>query len=444
MPMSRCSAGREFLHALTMTLTLAAISVGLTARAHAQTETTLFDLQGTDDGNYPFSGVAFDAVGNLYGTTVYGAVYNCNGNAGCGAVYEISPPASGTGTWIETVLHTFTGASDGGKPYAGVVTDSSGNVYGAATSGGETGSALCKPWGCGVIFKLSPAGGGAWTETVLHSFSGARDGSAPYGTLVFDSAGNLYGTTIGGGNNTSSNCSPGGCGVVFKLTPGSAGWQETVLYAFSGENDGAGPIAGVVFDNAGNLYGTTTSEGDVKGCSCGSVFKLSPGASEWKETTLNVFTGLDGNEPQGTVAFDSAGNLYGTTSQGGPPEGCDDGCGVVYKLSPSASGPWTATEVHVFSQDELDNGYGPLGSLVLDSAGNIYGTAYGGGSFNDGIMFKMSLDSGIWRESGAIDFDGTNGGVPLGGLISDSAGNLYGTTAIGGTHNAGVVFRYTP
>jgi uncharacterized repeat protein (TIGR03803 family) len=433
----------EFLRTLRAASILGILALALALGAQAQTLNVLYSLQGTSDGYYPFAGVAFDSAGNLYGTTTYGGTYNCSGNLGCGAVYEISPPASGSGSWTETVLHTFAGGRDGGNPYGSLVTDAAGNVYGTARYGGNISSASCKPWGCGVVFELSATGGGAWTETTLHAFSGGLDGNQPAGGLIRDSAGNLYGTAFAGGAVNAPNCAGGGCGVVFELSPGSSGWTETVLHAFQGLRDGALPFgSSLTFDNAGNLYGTTTAAGDYASCSCGSVFELSPVAGgPWKETTLRIFDGMDGNEPFGSLAFDSSGNLYGTTYMGGPPLDCDGGCGLTFELSPSSSGYWPEARPHVFAQNSA---YNPSGSLVIDSAGDIYGVFQGGGPGNNGGIYRLSQVAGAWEVTELFTFEPHGINLPIGGLISDSSGNLYGTTASGGTHNAGAIFQYIP
>jgi uncharacterized repeat protein (TIGR03803 family) len=398
--------------------------------AAAQQFTLLYNFPGGASGKAPYSAVTFDSSGNLYGTTEYGGVDNCNnGGLGCGIAYELSPP-TGQGQWTETVLYTFTNGSDGATPFGGLVADGAGNLYGTAAYGGKVNTTVCGD-GCGVVFELSPAGNGTWTETVLYSFKGYKDGAVPFGTLVRDSAGNLYGTTIAGG--AANPNFPLGSGVVFELSPGATGWTYTVLYAFKGYKDGAAPFSGVIFDNAGNLYGTTTVAGSL--CECGTVFRLSPGSSGWTETTLHIFDGLNGNNALGPLAFDASGNLYGTTVFGGPPQGCDAGCGLTFELTPSSTGFWPERAVHVFNQ----NGpFYPSGSLVVDSAGNLYGTVQANG------IYRMSLVAGKWRQSGYFTVPASMGNTPIGGLISDSSGNLYGTASNGGTANSGIVFRFTP
>jgi uncharacterized repeat protein (TIGR03803 family) len=245
----------------------------------------------------------------------------------------------------------------------------------------------------------------------------------PYSGLIFDAAGNLYGTASGGGNPTACSNT---CGVVFKLSPGVGGvWTETVLHAFTGDN----------LDCGYNVSG------------CGVVFKLSPvaGGGLWKETVLHTFNHKDGDEPQSGVVLDAAGNVYGSTTFGGQAFGCDDGCGVVYKLSPTTSGPWKFTGLHAFYQQQRERGFYPSGKLLLDGAGNVYGTTSSGGTCG-GVVFKLSQNSaGAWVENIVHSFScSPDGFIPLGRLISNAAGNYYGSTANGGTNGVGTVFEIVP
>ncbi len=428
---------QNLLHKAIAVLFIATLTFTFSICAQAQQFNTLFDFQGTNNGETPYAGVTFDSSGNLFGTTRYGGLNNCSGGLGCGVAYEISP--SGQGSWTQKVMYVFTNGTDGATPFAGLVSDGAGNFYGTAFYGGSFASTPCRVDGCGVVFEISPTGDGTWVETVLHTFSGGRDGNGPmfYGSLVRDSQGNLYGTTVAGGAIRSPNCAPYGCGVVFELSPGSQGWTETVLYAFQGDKDGAQPYTGVTFDNQGNIYGTTYA--GAKGY--GGVFRLSPSSGGWKETTLFVFTGIDGNTPEGPLVFDSSGNLYGTSVFGGPLQGCDDGCGLVFELTPRPTGFWYEKAVRVFDQT---GPFYPSGSLVFDSAGNLYGTVVSGGPTGAGGIYKMSLVSGEWQQTGFFTTPGSVANSPIGGLISDSSGNLYGTTAYGGSSNSGLVFKFTP
>ncbi len=293
------------------------------------------------DGANPYSGVIRDKSNNAFGTT------NSGGASNMGAVYKL---AAGT----ETVLHSFTGApSDGAFPYAGVVEDSSGNLYGTTSAGGASNS--------GAVFKVDAAG----TETLIYSFTGGTDGGLPYGGLVRNAAGNLFGTTATGGV-TTGNCFPSGCGVVFVVTP--AGKQH-VLYRFTGSPDGASPYSGLVADSTGNLYGTTYN-GGTGACTngCGVVFELDKAGGE---TVLYSFKGppTDGAFPLGGVVRDSAGNLYGTTTYGGATDN-----GAVFELQPSG------TETVLYSFTGKTDGAIPRAGLILDTAGNLYGTTYNGGN----------------------------------------------------------------
>jgi uncharacterized repeat protein (TIGR03803 family) len=355
-------------------------------------ETVLHTFTGGSDGGSPSAGVVLDSAGNLYGTAPSG------GPAGHGVVYKLDPSGN------ETVLHSFTGGSDGGYPYAGVVLDSAGNLYGTTNSGGSSGYA-------GVVYKLDPSG----NETVLHSFTGGSDGSGPeYGNVTLDSAGNLYGTTFGGGAGYN--------GVVYKLDPSG---NETVLHNFTGGSDGGDLRAGVILDSAGNLYGTTSNGGSA---GQGDVYKLDPSGNE---TVLHNFTGgSDGGYPHAGLVLDSAGTLYGTTSAGGTA-----GIGVVFSLTSSG------TETPLYTFPDGPNGWALLSGVVLDSAGNIYGTTIEGGSAGFGVVYKLNARG---AETVLHTFSGSDGGSPWAGVVSDSNGNLYGTTLEGGSARAGVVYRLDP
>jgi uncharacterized repeat protein (TIGR03803 family) len=423
----------SLLFALTLlTVAILVMAVGATA----QTESVVFSIAGGASGSSPRGGLVFDNAGNLYGTSQYGAIYGrC-----CGAVWEISPIAGGG--WSGTVLHTFSGGVDGATPSAGLVVDTSGNVYGTASYGGNLNT--CSQ-GCGVVFELSPRIGGGWKGSILHQFSGGADGANPWSSLTFDAAGNLYGTTFAGGVS--------GSGLVFKLAPNSrGGWTETVLHAFTGGNEGANPLGSLVFDSAGNLYGTTSGGGNTV-CNyfeqgCGVVFQLSPQSNgHWKESVIHAFNGKYGDAPQGGVVFDAAGNLYGATAVGGESNGCDGGgCGVVFQLSPTSSGPWKFTELREFKDTEYNDGFYPLGNLLLDGSGNVYGTTSEGGDCGFGVVFQLSPKSGGGEKYSVIHSFACSGdgAAPLAGMIFDASGDLYGTTSQGGADQVGTVFEITP
>src|SRR5271165_1152285 len=318
---------------------------------------------------------------------------------------------SALATAQETVLHSFNN-TDGANPYAGLIFDAAGNLYGTTYLGG-TGSCLYGGSGCGTVFELSPNGSGGWTEQVLHYFShNGTDGIEPFGGLIIDAAGNLYGTTQEGGTHSG--------GTVFELSPGAGGtWTEQVLHNFSG-TDGNYPGAGLIFDAAGNLYGTTYTGGTY---SIGTVFELSPQAGGgWTETVLHNFdaTGTDGAFPEAGLIFDAAGNLYGTTFEGGT-----YGSGTVFELTPGMGGTWTEQVLWSFNDNGTD-GTNPLAGLTIDAAGNLYGTTEQGGSYGWGTVFELTPGAGgVWTEQvlHAFNNNGTDGLAPVGGLIFDGVRN---------------------
>jgi uncharacterized repeat protein (TIGR03803 family) len=270
------------------------------------------------------------------------------------------------------ILHEFNGA-DGNIPQAGLVFDKGGNLYGTTRSGGTVDYGYD-----GLVFKLAPNADGSWTESVIYSFTRGLDGASPNGGLIFDAAGNLYGTTSFGGVD-SGHCGAD-CGVVFKLEPHSDGsWTESTIYSFTGQPDGANPWAGLAFDHAGNLYGTTLNGGLAN---AGTVFKLTPdGDGTWTESVLYNFCSLarcaDGAGPESSFVFDRAGNIYGTAG-GGSPANCPystSGCGVVFKLVPNSVGGWIESVLHSFNGG---GGAGPAGGVIFDAAGNLHGATRGG------------------------------------------------------------------
>ena len=384
------------------------------------TETVLYSFGNGTDGQNPYAGLIFDKNGNLYGTTVGGGTYTY------GTVFELTPQAGGG--WTEKVLYSFGNGTDGHNP-GGLIMDAAGNLYGTTNRGGT--------YGAGTVFELTPQAGGGWTETVLYSFGNGTDGADPLGGLIFDAAGDLYGTTSRGGTY--------GGGMVFELTPqAGGGWKEKVLHGFGNGPDGAGPLAGVIFDATGNLYGTTYEAGAY---AQGTVFELTLGLTrhvglDWTETVLHDFSlnGPDGAFPYGSLIFDAAGNLYGTTYEAGA-----SSVGAVFELTPEAGGGWTETVLHNFNFNGAD-GQNPYAGLTLDAAGNLYGTTVVGGTYNYGTVFELTPQAGGgWTEKVLYSFgNGTDGAKPLAGLIFDASGNLYGTTDQGGTSGFGTVFELTP
>ena len=341
-------------------------------------ELTRYNLEGGSAPNLPYAGLiarADDATGNLYGTTEFGGKYKQ------GTVFELSPPTSGD-NWTETVLYNFAGGADGAQPHGGLQLDSSGNLYGTTNFGGNPNC----PKGCGTVFKLAQ-GSGTWTKTILYTFTGGSDGQQPNARLLLDGQGNLYGTTMQGGN-ISAAC-PLGCGTVFRLAPTSGSWNKTVLHAFSG-NDGASPYAGVTSDPSGNLYGTTYAGGAYVAAGAsklgpGTVFKLTPESNgSWTETVLHSFKGSwDGGGPIGGVILDDEGCIYGTTFQGG----VSGHFGVVFKLQPQSTGEWQETVLHIFMDSPAAH---PMAGLVFDRSGNLYGTTALGGSISAGFDSPVS------------------------------------------------------
>lgn len=534
------------------------VAFRLSRNSHGQwTETVLHNFTGGyngPDGSYPTTSLTLDHAGNLYGTTRSGGAY------GCGTVFKLTPASSAP--WKETILHSFACyPTDGASPSGSLIFDSAGNLYGVTNVGGSGGCGDgYTVYGCGAIYELSPSGSG-YTETIIYSFGfNSNDESNPAGALTFDKSGNLYGTAQSGG---ASECGfYYGCGTVFTLTKGSSGWAESTIYNFAGTGDGDTPSAGVVFDAAGDIYGTTegywsygsvfelvpSSGGtwtettlfnaspnfynfygapvfDASGnlyvsavsssrsstCtagSCGAIFKLSQGSSGWATSMLYSFTGgADGDQPWGTLLFDTAGDLYTTTSAGANSIGSVDkltpasgnwrvtvlydfpvttegkvpnsgviadgmgnyygtttqggttGSGTVFKLSPNGSG-WKETILYSFTgiAGTTTDGANPLGNLVMDASGTLYGTTeYGGGTNNNcynaqygqcGTVYKLAPNGdGTYAESILHTFTGYatgDGATPIAGLIMDDAGNLYGTTEFGGTHNGGTAFMLSP
>jgi uncharacterized repeat protein (TIGR03803 family) len=412
----------------------------------AASEKVLYAFHGTD-GCGPNS-VIVGPEGALFGTTVTAGTSTCS-DVQSGAVFQLTRGLDGK--WSETVLHLFTGI-DGSSPNGPLIADKAGNLYGTTAYGGPNG---CSGLGCGVAFELERGSGGKWTFSILHLFfQQIGDGAQPYAGMIFDSKGNLYGTTGHGGN--TSACA-GGCGVVFELSPdGKGNWTETVLYSFDA-TDGSNPLAALTFDSSGNLYGTTEWGGVYGG---GTVFKLSQRDGQWSEDILHSFneaTG-DGDEPAFGLTFDRSGNLYGATPFGGSK--IEQFWGTAFKLTPAGGGKWKETILHRFDRAKFGGGYVRSG-LVLDEHGNFYGTAAWGGKYDCalggglgcGVVFKLTYQDGNWTESVLHSFgNGSDGIFPLGGIVFDSSGNLFGVTADGGytggeecmEDGCGVVFEITP
>jgi uncharacterized repeat protein (TIGR03803 family) len=413
-------------------LVIVTVILVVTPGAWAQSKyKTLHRFTGGTDGGSPHAGMIFDQTGNLYGTSGSGGAH------GRGCVFKLTPNANGR--WTENILYNFTGGKDGAYPYAGLIFDQAGNLYGTTLLGGIGNSC---GGGCGVVFELGPNAKGRWKEKVLYVFTGGADGGSPFAGLIFDASGNLYGTTVDYGSYNRG-------GVVFRLTPNADGsWTESVLHSFTGHNDGSAPFAGLIFDVAGSLYGTTAFGGGTY--DGGTVFKLTPNSGgSWTESVLYAFEN-EGEAPSASLIFDAAGNLYGTTSRliG------DSGFGAAFELTPDSDGTWTETLLYRFcSFDGCPDGGVPSAGLVFDRSGNLYGTTLEGGDANAcggfglgcGVVFKLTPNSGGgWKETVVHAFFDHPGAFPYAGVIFDAAGNLYGTTAGDGGTTFGSVFEITP
>ena len=374
---------------------------------------TLHAFQGgTADGGYAYGPLVIDKRGDLYGITEDGGSTNCGGY-GCGVAFKLTP---GTGPWKEKVFYALAPNAEGyASQNSAMIADNKGNFFGTDA------------YNDGDVYELSEAGG-VWTQNIIHTFTNSPDGQGPNGGLVRDSSGNLYGVTTNGGAN--------GSGAVFQLSPSSGGaWTESIIYSFNDSNYGPsvayGPLA---IDASGNLYGTTV-EGGTYGW--GTAYKLSSSSGTWEETTLYNFT-LNYSayvNPQGVV-FDTEGNLYGVTLYDG-----EYGLGTIYKLTPT-QGFWNKTVLHTFTGGS--DGGNPYGGITIDSAGNLYGPSYAGGTYGYGTIYKFvpSGSGGIF--SVMYTFRGGNDGKnPAFPLTLDSSGNLYGVS-YGGAYNYGTVFEITP
>lgn len=394
-------------------LVFAVLTLSLAAAAQAQTytESILYSFGASaTDGTNPNAGLVMDSAGNLYGTTVYGGS-NCSSGY-CGSVFKLT--SSGT----ETILHSFTGTPDGGTPLASLAIDKNGNLYGTTETGGS--------YGWGTAFKITAAG----TYSILHSFGKLRsDGSVVYGPLTLDSAGNIYGTTAAGGSASTYCNSLGsrGCGTIYKIT---AAGTESVLYKFTGQNDGANPIGNLIRDGKGNLYGVTSVSSS--GTKSGVLFKVT---AQGAETTMYAFPYDGSGAFNAFIARNSAGNFYGTVNTSFP--GFDSGVWEV------ASG---GVETNYFFCTNCSNtspsGY-PFIGPVMFSGGNLYGTAENGGANEAGVVYEFSPTNGAETVLYNFGSDSTDGTEPIGGVITDSAGNLYGTTSKGGKYGKGAVFKLT-
>ena len=416
------------LAALLAVLTMALLAV--VTPASAEQYNILYSFGGVpQDGQFPRASSIFDTAGNLYGTTIYGGP-SAFGNG-------VQAHARTSGGWSEEVLYNFDPrGEDGYSPFGSLIFDARGNLYGAACCGSIGGG--------GTVFELMPKTAGRWTEKVLHSFNtGPDSGYDLYSGVISDSSGNLYGAASRGGTL--------GYGAIYELTRTDAGtWPAKALHSFGGGTDGRYPFSAMIFDAAGNLYGTTYQGGtgaclDNSGIlvGCGAVFELTPEAGGgWSGKLLHSFNndGTEGINPYGGLTFDARGNLYGTTYFGGP-----DNLGTVFELMPQPSGLWTGKTLYSFNDNGMD-GANPTANLIFDGIGNLYGTTDLGGPYGYGTVFELSpLAGGGWTELQLHSFgNGTDGSQPLGGMVFDAAGNLYGATDTGGAYGYGTVYEITP
>jgi uncharacterized repeat protein (TIGR03803 family) len=408
---------RRRAHAANIVVAFA-LTVGLAATTFAQQLIILHVFSGGGDGFGPFAGLILDNAGNLYGTTVNGGVNNCP--RGCGTVFKLTHHASG---WVLTPLYYFLGGLDGGYPAARLTFGSNGLLYGNTC--GEVGPCTGPPYSPvnmeGTVFTLGPP-----PHVPNNILGGWRQtilyqAGSPSGQLIFDQAGNIYGTN-------------GSC--VFELTPSGEGWTPSLLYCFNGGNDGEHPTSGVVMDQAGNLYGTTAYGGGASYCAsgCGTVFELTPSGSGWTETVLHRFQGSnDGYFPFGGLTFDRFGNLYGTTAGGG-----SGGGGIVFTVT-SSSGSWAFRQIYPLVGQQCEEPPGPYDTLATDGSGSLYGATL---CDVDGVFKLTPSPGGIWTYTGIYQFHNCYGGS-VGGVTLDANGNIFGTSVDGGS-GYGAVWEITP
>jgi uncharacterized repeat protein (TIGR03803 family) len=406
---------------ISIAMALICAAAAFTAeQAQAQTFTVLYAFTGAQkDGGVPVGGLTRDAAGNLFGTTTD------NFSGCCGDAFQLSNRGSG---WAFTNINDFLGFS-AADPAAPLLVGPNGILYGTAMFAG-----FCdgQNGACGAVYSLQRPPTAVcssfachWTATLLYQFRGVpSDGDHP-GTanLAMDLSGNLYGVTQEDGSNFS--------GVVYELTPSGSGWSESILWNFPEMNPANN--SGLVLDRSGNLYGETLQ----------GIYELKPTGSGWIETTLHSFQPQDGTHPYGGLILDQAGNLYGTTSQSGP-----NGGGTVFKLTPS-NGQWTLTVLYAFSGPQ-----GPHARLTMDAVGNLYGTNYENGAHFAGSVFKLTRTGNGWTYTDLYDFTGgDDGALPVGNIVVDPSGNIFGTTSQGGPHecpgvpptpHCGVVWEITP
>ncbi len=413
------SPGEAVFHAMVATVALACALCMACEPMRAQTFTVIHSFTGGVDGGNPRAGLTIDQNNNLYGTGFIGAQG--------GVVFKMLHASGG---WLLSPLYEFPNVSIGEAPDS-VLLRSDGVLYGTTYHGGSGDN--------GTVFRLTPPNRTCatsfcdWSATALYRFAGSPDGSVPMGGVVFDQAGNLYGSTQYGGLGQHNP------GTIYQLTPSTRGsWTETQLYSFTGGADGS-YIDGVIMGADGNLYGTALYGGVGNQ---GTVFELAHSGSGWNFQVLHTFQGgADGANPTGGLIFDQAGNVYGSTAAGGAIGG-----GTVFEMTPS-NGGWTMTTLYNFyGLGEC----GPYASLTLDQQGNLWGTTYCSGHYTAGTAFKLTPSNGRWVYTLLHEFtNGADGGFPYRAVVLDSAGNAYGTTTLGGNSgncypSCGVVWEVSP
>jgi uncharacterized repeat protein (TIGR03803 family) len=375
--------------------------------AQAQTFSVIHNFTGRSDGSNPLAGFTIDVAGNMYGTASSG------GNSGAGVVFKLNTSGQ------ETVLHNFTGGADGANPQASLILDKAGNLYGTTNAGGVSNA--------GTVFEVTRTG----KEKVLHTFAGGADGANPIAGLAIDKAGNLYGTTTAGGSS--------GKGTVYMLavpTVIGGAWKEKVLHTFGTGTDGTIPVAGVTLDTSGNLYGTTSAGGAY---GYGTVFQLERSASSWTENILHDFAlGGDGGIPYAGLVVDSKGTFYGAATEGGG--GGTTGGGTVFELTHAGSS-WTFTVLYALPGWDIS---GTFRNLLLES-GKIYATTHCDGDYSSGTVYELTSANGTWTYNSLYVFTGGSDGLySFSNLVADKEGNLYGTTNEAGANGLGTAFKVTP
>lgn len=398
------------------TVVVCALMMVAGGTSQAQTFTVLHAFSYGPDGNQPYAGLLQDARGNLYGTTTDG------GFSGPGSVYRLTQVQAG---WVSSVMTEFNQNDENGyHPVSRLTLGPDGAFYGTTEEGGNPSCSF----GCGTVFRLDPSTG--FSRTVIYRFSGS-DGYWPISELTFDGTGDIFGTTSAGGADNG--------GTVFELIRNSNQWTHSVVYNF-GNFGGEEPVGGLIFDSAGNLYGTTYEGGGL--CSCGVVFELSPSDGRWMYRVLHSFdTHMDGAWPVSSLTIDGAGNLYGTTTAGGP----GLSAGTVFELSPSGNN-WIFSTVHAFAPGYGEPPFfGPAGPVLLDATGALYGTACDDGAYGQGSVFELTPTNGGWVFTTLHDFSALEDGeYPIGNLLRDANGNIFGTTWSGGEYGVGTVWELTP